>query len=207
MARTTSGLRQKVPCADYKVRTLMRRVDARPAAQVDADAELATQLRARLLHGVSDVSLARRSDRRSTMPVALLEHLPLVDGHNDLPYVIWAGPAKGDVAAYDPGRVHQDHDTDIPRMREGGVSAQFWAAFIPTDIAPSRPQRDGAGRHHHPADGTLSRHVPARAPARADIARAKSARQDRVLHRHRGRRRAWRTASRRCACGTPPGRG
>lgn len=78
-------------------------------------------------------ALARRSDGALDKARALLEHLPLVDGHNDLPYVMWASPAKGDVAAYDPGRVHQEHDTDIPRMREGGVSAQFWAAFIPTN--------------------------------------------------------------------------
>jgi membrane dipeptidase len=62
----------------------------------------------------------------------LLQKIPLVDGHNDLPYVIWASPAKGDVAAWNPGRPHQEHDTDIPRLREGLVAAQFWAAFIPT---------------------------------------------------------------------------
>ena len=77
---------------------------------------------------------ARRSASALDHARELLEHLPLVDGHNDLPYVIWAGPNKGDVAAYDPGRVHQDHDTDIPRMRDGRVSAQFWAAFIPTNV-------------------------------------------------------------------------
>src|SRR4051794_36017158 len=82
---------------------------------------------------------ARRPDPALAHARDLLERLPLVDGHNDLPYVIWAGATKGDVAAYDPGRVHQDHDTDIPRMREGGVSAQFWAAFIPSTT--SQPGR------------------------------------------------------------------
>lgn len=66
----------------------------------------------------------------------LLQKLPLVDGHNDLPYVIWASSARGDVAAWDPARNHQDHDTDLPRLREGQVAAQFWAAFIPT-LTPS----------------------------------------------------------------------
>lgn len=64
----------------------------------------------------------------------LLETVPLVDGHNDLPYVIWDGPSRGDVRAFDPSRVHQDHDTDIPRLRQGGVSAQFWAAFVPSTV-------------------------------------------------------------------------
>ena len=34
--------------------------------------------------------------------------------------------------AYDLSRPHQDSDTDIPRLVEGQVGAQFWAAFQPT---------------------------------------------------------------------------
>ena len=72
-------------------------------------------------------------DRALAHALELLERIPLVDGHNDLPYVIRADrAAKGDVAAWEPGRVHQDHDTDLPRLKEGRVGAQFWAAFIPT---------------------------------------------------------------------------
>jgi membrane dipeptidase len=69
-----------------------------------------------------------------------LTRVPLVDGHNDLPYVIRRdNPAKGDVAAYDLSKVHQESDTDIPRLREGLVGAQFWAAFCPTNAAdPTR---------------------------------------------------------------------
>jgi membrane dipeptidase len=69
----------------------------------------------------------------------ILQKLPLVDGHNDLPYVIWASSARGDVAAWNPERSHQEHDTDLPRLREGQVAAQFWAAFIPT--LTSKPGR------------------------------------------------------------------
>ena len=72
----------------------------------------------------------------------LLKRIPLVDGHNDLPWVIYADPdARGDVQAYDLNRVHQDGDTDIPRLKEGGLSAQFWSAFVPTEIA--HPGRSG----------------------------------------------------------------
>ena len=64
---------------------------------------------------------------------ALLDITPLLDGHNDLPWVIRNDrQARGDVVAYDLTRVHQDGDTDIPRLREGKVGAQFWAAFQPT---------------------------------------------------------------------------
>jgi membrane dipeptidase len=64
---------------------------------------------------------------------AFLERVPLVDGHNDLPYVLRKNDrAQGDVAAYELGRAHQETDTDIPRLKAGKVGAQFWAAFCPT---------------------------------------------------------------------------
>jgi membrane dipeptidase len=64
--------------------------------------------------------------------LSLLETLPLIDGHNDLPYVIRADKsAQGNVAAYDLRRRRQSGDTDIPRLKEGCVSAQFWAAYVP----------------------------------------------------------------------------
>lgn len=65
--------------------------------------------------------------------IALLDRVPLVDGHNDLPWVIRESEAKGDVAAYGLERRHQESDTDIPRLREGRVAAQWWAAYIPTE--------------------------------------------------------------------------
>jgi membrane dipeptidase len=69
-----------------------------------------------------------------------LQRVPLIDGHNDLPYVIRKDrTANGDVTAYDLARRRQDGDTDIPRLREGMAAAQFWAAFCPTQEAnPAR---------------------------------------------------------------------
>jgi membrane dipeptidase len=75
-----------------------------------------------------------RQDKALTQAHALLERVPLLDGHNDLPWVIRIdSEARGDVAAYDLTRQHQKGDTDIPRLREGQVGAQFWAAFQPTN--------------------------------------------------------------------------
>ncbi|WP_460448881.1 dipeptidase [Alsobacter sp. SYSU BS001988] len=72
-------------------------------------------------------------DRALAHALDLLDRFPLLDGHNDLPWVIRADrDARGDVAVWEPGRVHQGHDTDIPRLKEGKVAAQFWAGFIPT---------------------------------------------------------------------------
>ncbi|RUA03873.1 MAG: membrane dipeptidase [Candidatus Poseidoniales archaeon] len=61
---------------------------------------------------------------------ALHDKIPLIDGHNDLPwqYRKVAGNAlsKIDIAQHQPG-LH----TDIPRLREGGVGGQFWSVYIP----------------------------------------------------------------------------
>jgi membrane dipeptidase len=59
----------------------------------------------------------------------------MIDGHNDLPWVIRNdATAKGDVRHYDIAHRRNDGDTDIPRLRDGKVSAQVWAAFVPSDI-------------------------------------------------------------------------
>jgi membrane dipeptidase len=70
----------------------------------------------------------------------LLSKFPLFDGHNDLPFTIRRdATSRGDVAAYGLDRLHQEADTDIPRLRQGQVAAQVFAAFVPT-IVP-RPAR------------------------------------------------------------------
>ena len=64
---------------------------------------------------------------------ALHDKIPLIDGHNDLPwqYRKVAGNAlsKIDIAQHQPG-LH----TDIPRLREGGVGGQFWSVYIPQTL-------------------------------------------------------------------------
>ena len=76
-----------------------------------------------------------KPDRHLKRALALLESIPFIDGHNDLPWVIRNDAhAKGDVAAYNLARQRNDGDTDIPRLREGRVSGQVWAAYIPTEI-------------------------------------------------------------------------
>ena len=80
-----------------------------------------------------------RQDKALAQASALLERITLLDGHNDLPWVIRIDKqARGDIAAYDLNRVHEDGDTDIPRLRQGSVGAQFWAAFQPTSAPHSR---------------------------------------------------------------------
>lgn len=81
--------------------------------------------------------MARPTRRRDPLKqaIALLERVPLVDGHNDLPWVIRLDKdARGDVLRYDLTRLHPEGDTDIPRLLQGRVGAQVWAAYVPTDI-------------------------------------------------------------------------
>ena len=74
----------------------------------------------------------------------LLQRFILIDGHNDLPYVIWkkTGP-KASVEAFGLAREHQDHDTDIPKLKRGRVGGQVLAAFIPgTSPEPARARAE-----------------------------------------------------------------
>jgi len=70
----------------------------------------------------------------------LLARVPLVDGHNDLPWVI-REEAQGDLLRYDIRERRATGDTDIPRLREGLVGGQFWSVWIPSGLPqPARAQ-------------------------------------------------------------------
>ncbi|HEX7013081.1 MAG TPA: dipeptidase [Steroidobacteraceae bacterium] len=61
----------------------------------------------------------------------LLSETILVDGHNDLPWAVRNyEPAPGDIAAYDL-RKRTPGQTDLPRLKQGGIGAQFWSVYTP----------------------------------------------------------------------------
>ncbi|MFK8847034.1 dipeptidase [Streptomyces sp. Ac-502] len=64
---------------------------------------------------------------------ALLAEHPVVDGHNDLPWALREQVRydldRRDIAGDQTGHLH----TDIPRLRAGGVGAQFWSVYVRTD--------------------------------------------------------------------------
>ena len=62
---------------------------------------------------------------------AILKEVPLIDGHNDLPSSILE-VARGDIDAVDISEIQVELPADLPRLREGRVSGQFWSAFIHT---------------------------------------------------------------------------
>jgi membrane dipeptidase len=59
---------------------------------------------------------------------ALLERAPLIDTHNDLPSMLLERNG-GDLAGLDLGVAHPELCADVPRLREGGVGAQYWSVY------------------------------------------------------------------------------
>jgi membrane dipeptidase len=65
--------------------------------------------------------------------LALLDEHPLVDGHNDL---LWElrEQVGYDLDRLDIARPVATTNTDLPRLRAGGVGAQFWSVFVPSTL-------------------------------------------------------------------------
>jgi membrane dipeptidase len=64
--------------------------------------------------------------------------LPVVDGHNDLPWALRIRAASN-LDQSDPCKSLHGYHTDVPRLAVGGVGAQFWSVFVPAwDPSPFR---------------------------------------------------------------------
>ena len=64
--------------------------------------------------------------------------LPVVDGHNDLPWALRIR-ADSNLDVADPCEPLAGYHTDVPRLEVGGVGAQFWSVFVPAwDPTPFR---------------------------------------------------------------------
>ncbi len=67
----------------------------------------------------------------------ILRETPLIDGHNDLPWAIRKfEEAPRNVEAYDISRSTTGH-TDLQRLRQGMLGAQFWSVYIPANASDS----------------------------------------------------------------------
>ncbi|UQX89149.1 dipeptidase [Jatrophihabitans telluris] len=71
---------------------------------------------------------------------ALLGRYPIVDGHNDLPFEL-REISFYDLTAYDIGQRQSRTHTDLVRLREGGVGAQFWSVFVPAGFSGTHAVR------------------------------------------------------------------
>ncbi len=88
-------------------------------------------IRFALLALVLPCVLAAQTDPALLHARKLLKSTILVDGHNDLPWEIRVDPkAPRDVEAYDL-RKKTTGETDLARLKQGFVGAQFWSVFVP----------------------------------------------------------------------------
>lgn len=86
-----------------------------------------------VLAGLLAASAVQSQDVHMEVARRVLAATPLFDGHNDLPWVIRENAdAPHDVGAYDLRRTTSGH-TDLPRLRDGMVGAQFWSVYVPMD--------------------------------------------------------------------------
>lgn len=84
-----------------------------------------------------------RAKNRLPEARAIHSSYPLFDGHNDLPWALKAGfdnrlstiDLHQNLRGVKMKRIrHQCLHTDIPRLREGGLGAQFWSVYVPYSV-------------------------------------------------------------------------
>ncbi len=114
-------------------RLARRESTATDALSLRGDIVLQAALRAFVLACLAAITAAAHAEDAALAAArAILARHPVIDGHNDLPSVIRErGEPPRDVAAFDL-RGHPIGDTDIARLRAGGVGGQFWSVYIPS---------------------------------------------------------------------------
>ncbi|MBK5189347.1 MAG: dipeptidase [Gemmatimonadaceae bacterium] len=111
----------------------------------------------------ADIS-AQAAESNLARAKRILRTTPLVDGHNDLAWRIREDKsAPRDVEAYDLRSATPGH-TDLARMKEGMVGAQFWSVYIPGEI------RDSGYARVQLEELDIARRIIARYPERLALA-------------------------------------
>jgi membrane dipeptidase len=105
----------------------------------------AMQRRIAIITGVLAMALAQPSIARTPQQVAeaALRAAPVWDGHNDVPWQlrlrfkdVTGGLDFGDTGGTaDPAGGRIAMQTDLARLRQGRVGAQFWSVYVPTDLS------------------------------------------------------------------------
>ncbi len=77
-------------------------------------------------------------DRHLAEARRILKQVPLIDGHNDVPWQ-YRKRTSNDFSALDlahnTAELQPAMHTDIPRLRAGGVGGQFWSVYVPTKLS------------------------------------------------------------------------
>jgi membrane dipeptidase len=79
------------------------------------------------------------SDKDFALTRKVLREVPLIDGHNDLPWQFRNFTSDLDAVDLRAGtdKLKEPWVTDIPRLRAGGVGGQFWAVYVPPKLPPA----------------------------------------------------------------------
>ncbi|HEX6162186.1 MAG TPA: dipeptidase [Vicinamibacterales bacterium] len=65
---------------------------------------------------------------------AIHKQVPLIDGHNDYPWALRGLDPGRDFSKAEISKPVPSLMTDIPRLRQGGVGAQFWSVYVPSTM-------------------------------------------------------------------------
>ncbi|XP_044730635.1 uncharacterized protein LOC123293787 [Chrysoperla carnea] len=87
------------------------------------------------------ISAGASLEERMEFASRLLQEVPLIDGHNDLPWNIRKFLHNrlkdfkfgDDLRNISPWSQSAWSHTDLPRLKQGHVAAQFWAAYVPCE--------------------------------------------------------------------------
>ncbi|XP_053721754.1 dipeptidase 1 [Synchiropus splendidus] len=77
------------------------------------------------------LSLTESQDVFLTRALKLMSETPLIDGHNDLPWQL-RKQFNNQLNRVDLHTLSTTH-TNIPKIKEGRLGAQFWSAYVPCD--------------------------------------------------------------------------
>jgi membrane dipeptidase len=87
-----------------------------------------------LIFVMPGLALAATAEENLAHARRVLAKSILFDGHNDLPWAIRTDKTSpNDIVAYDL-RKPTSGQTDIPRLKAGGLGAQFWSVYIPGEL-------------------------------------------------------------------------
>ncbi|TKS70249.1 Dipeptidase 1 [Collichthys lucidus] len=80
---------------------------------------------------VSSCAVNAAEDPLMTRALRLMSETPLIDGHNDLPWQL-RKQFNNELNKVDLNTLNTTH-TNIPKIKEGRLGAQFWSAYVPCD--------------------------------------------------------------------------
>ncbi|MFO7800607.1 dipeptidase [Rhodohalobacter sp.] len=97
---------------------------------------IAILLTATLFMGCASLSAQTDRNEYRQQATEILESVPLFDGHNDAPYQYRnrVGYKFSELDFYDTTQLENPMHTDIPRLNEGRVGAQWWSVYVPAGI-------------------------------------------------------------------------